>query len=309
MFPKNKIYILFIFVSILLASCKGNPTPGPSPSLPQPAKTTQSQLPTGTSTPVLPTATPEPMAATVNDGGVTLAEYNAELQRLQASLQESGKTMAAADEQTQVLNQLIDETLLADAAYKAGYTLDDAALQKHIDDLANQPGATMTLAQWMEKNFYREDSLKIALRRSLAAAWQRDQITAGAPQTADQVHVRQMLFLDPDTADRYYQQLQAGAKFATLAYVVDPETGGDLGWFPRNYLLLPEIEKAAFDLQPGAYSQIIKTAYGYQIICVEERDAQHPLSADARRAIQRQMLVDWLAAQRSQAKIQILVKP
>jgi peptidyl-prolyl cis-trans isomerase C len=267
------------------------------------------QQPTSTNTPVVPTTTPEPMAAIVDDGGITLAEYNAELQRLQASLQESGKTMAAADEQNQVLNQLIDETLLAQAAYKNGYTLDDASLQQQMDDLANQPGASMTLAQWMEKNFYSEESLKTALRRSLAAAWQRDQVTASAPQTADQVHVRQMLFLDPDTADRYYQQLQAGAKFATLAYVVDPDTGGDLGWFPRNYLLLPEIEKAAFDLQPGSYSQIIKTTYGYQIIYVEERDSQHPLSADARRSIQRQMLNDWLAAQRSQAKIQILVKP
>ncbi len=310
MFPKIKIYIVLLALSVLLSACKANSvTSSPSPTQAQPSKTSQPQQPTATSTPVLPTTTPEPMAATVNDGGITLAEYNAELQRLQASLQESGKTMVAADQQNQVLNQLIDETLLADAAYKAGYTLDDAALQKHIDDLANQSGATMTLAQWMEKNFYTEESLKRALRRSLAAAWQRDQITAAAPTTADQVHVRQMLFLDSDTADRYYAQLQAGAKFATLAFVVDPDTGGDLGWFPRNYLLLPEIEKAAFDLQPGTYRPVIRTPYGYQIIYVEERDSQHPLSADARRSIQRQMLNDWLAAQRAQAKIEILVKP
>ncbi len=294
---------------VFLAACKTNPTTSPSPSLPLPSQTVQAQAPTATATPVPPTQTPEPMAAIINEGGITLAEYNAELQRLQASLQESGKTMAAADEQKQVLDQLIDETLLAQAAYKAGYTLDDAGLQKHIDALANQPGAAVSLDDWMAKNFYTLESLKNALRRSLAAAWQRDQVTAAAPQTADQVHVRQMLFLNPDSADRYYQQLQSGAKFATLAYVVDPTTGGDLGWFPRGYLLLPEIEKAAFELQPGTYSQIIKTAYGYQIIYVEERDGQHPLSADARRSIQRQMLQNWLQEQRSQAKIQILVQP
>jgi len=309
MFPKIKIYALFFTVLILLAACKANPTSSPSPALPQASQTTQAQLPTTTYTPPLPTATPEPLAATVNDIGITLAEYNAELQRLQASLQETGKTMAQADEQKQVLDQLIGETLLAEAADKAGFTLDDAILKKHIDDLTNQPGATMTLADWMAKNFYTQDSLKNALRRSIAAAWERDQITASAPQTADQVHARQMLFLNPDTADRYYQQLKAGADFATLAYVVDPDTGGDLGWFPRGYLLLPEIEKAAFELQPGNYSQIIKTAYGYQIIYVVERDSQHPLSSDARRSIQRQMLDNWLAEQRSQAKIQILIQP
>lgn len=307
--PKIKIYTLLLTALILLASCKANPVSIPSATLPQASKTTQPQVPTATVTPNLPTATPEPLAATVNDAGITLAEYNAELQRLEASLQETGKTMAQADEQKQVLDQLIGETLLAETAYKAGFSLDDATVQKHIDDLSNQPGASMSLVDWMAKNFYSEESLKKALRRSIAAAWERDQITANAPQNADQVHARQMLFLNPDSADRYYQQLKAGADFATLAYVVDPETGGDLGWFPKGYLLLPEIEKAAFELQPGNYSQIIKTAYGYQIIYVVERDSQHPLSSDARRAIQRQMLDSWLAERRSQAKIEILIQP
>ena len=200
MFPKVKIYALFFTGLILLAACKANPVSSPPPALPQASKTAQAQLPTPTTTPNLPTATPEPMAATVNDTGITQAEYNAELQRLQASLQETGKTMALADEQKQVLDQLIGETLLANVAYTAGFTLDDASLQKHTDDLTNPPGATMSLEDWMAKNFYTEDSLKKALRRSLAAAWERDQIAASAPQTADQVHARQMLFLNPDTA-------------------------------------------------------------------------------------------------------------
>ena len=308
MYSRVSSLAILVIVAFTIAGCKATPTPtGPTFVTPPPSATATLFQPTLTLTPALPTPTPEPLAATVNGEGVSLSEYNAEIQRLQASLKDTGKTLQPADLQKQALDELINETLLAAAAVKAGYKLDDAAFQKHLDDLTAQAGGTQSLADWMKNNYYDTDSLKKALRRSMAAAWERDQLTASAPTTADQVHARQMLLLDSDTANLYYQRLQAGTDFATLAYVVDPDTGGDLGWFPKGYLLLPEIEKAAFDLQPGQYSPIIKTAYGYQIIFVIERDSQHPLSTDARRVLQQQLLANWLKEQNSSAKIEILV--
>jgi peptidyl-prolyl cis-trans isomerase C len=88
---------------------------------------------------------------------------------------------------------------------------------------------------------------------------------------------------------------------------VDPDTGGELGWFPRGYLFLPEIETAAFDLQPGEYSPVIKTAYGYHIVYVIERDAHHPLSPDAQIKEDRSFLETWLEDKRSKSQIQIIV--
>jgi peptidyl-prolyl cis-trans isomerase C len=298
--------ILLIILATILAACGAKPTA--TVAVPQPSDTATPFQPGATFTPVEPTPTPEPLAISVNGEGISLAEFNSEMQRFQASLKDTGKAVADKDAQNQVVNNLVDETLLAQAAFKAGYKLDDAALQKRMDDLTAQAGGTQALSDWMKKNSYSEDSLKVALRRSIAAAWQRDQITSGAPTTADQVHARQMLFLDSATADRYYQQLKAGADFATLAFVVDPDTGGDLGWFPKGYLVLPEIEAAAFALQAGQYSEVIKTTYGYQIVYVEERDNQHPLSADARRLIQQQLLENWLKDQHAQSKIEITIQ-
>ncbi|HVP20870.1 MAG TPA: peptidylprolyl isomerase [Anaerolineaceae bacterium] len=299
--------ILLISLLLLLSACGTKATA--SIVLPQPSATitVTAFQPGPTSTPLAPTPTPEPLAILVNGESISLAEYNAELQRFQASLKDTGKTIAAGDAQKQVVSNLVDETLLAQAAFKGGLDLDDAAVAKRITDLTTQVGGSQAFSDWMKKNFYSDDSLKVALRRSIAAAWQRDHVTSTAPTTADQVHARQMLFLDPDTADRYYQQLKAGADFATLAFAVDPDTGGDLGWFPKGYLVLPEIETAAFALQPGQFSQVIKTTYGYQIIFVQERDSQHPLSADARRLIQQQLLENWLKDQNAQSKIEILV--
>jgi parvulin-like peptidyl-prolyl isomerase len=292
-------------IAILISACGVNPTAAVT-TPPQGATSTPFQ-PSATFTPLPPTPTSEPLAATVNGAGISLAEYNAEMERLQASLKETGKTLQPAEQQKQIMDELVNETLLAAAAFKDGYKLDDSDLQKRIDDLTSQAGGADRLAEWMKNNFYTPTSLKIALRRNAAAAWERDQITAKAPTKADQVHLRQMLLLDQATADRYFNQLKAGADFATLAYVVDPDTGGDLGWAPKGYLLVPEIEQAAFGLEVGKYSPIIKTAYGYQIIYLIERDSQHPLSTDARGMIQQQLMDSWLKEQSSQAKIQIFV--
>ena len=305
---KLKFLIIPVVMAILLTACGSRLTPAVTVLAPAPVTTDTPALPTPTLTPAPPTPTPEPLALSVNGAGISLAEYNAEVQRLQTSLTATGKTLSPADLQKQVLDEFTSQLLLASAAGKAGYQLDDTTLQKHIDDLAAQAGGSDAMAAWMKDNFFESSSLKIALRRQMAAAWERDQLTAAAPTNADQVHARQMLLLDPDTANFYYQKLKSGADFNTLAFVVDPDTGGDLGWFPQGYLLLPEIEKAAFDLTPGQYSPVIHTTYGYQIIYVIERDGQHPLSTDARRALQQQLLDNWLKEQAAAAKIEILLQ-
>ena len=83
------------------------------------------------------------------------------------------------------------------------------------------------------------------------------------------------------------------------------KSGGDLGWFPQGYLTQPDVETAAFALQPGQYSDVIKSDLGYHIIYVIERDANHPLSVDARRALQEAKLKQWLADQKASATIVI----
>jgi peptidyl-prolyl cis-trans isomerase C len=308
---KTIIITLGLAALLLLTSCKpaqtatNQPIPpatqtGPTASPFQPAANTP--------TPPLPTATSVPLAAKVNNEGITQAEFDAELQRYQAALKEVGKEAALPDQVQTVIQDLIDQTLLAQAAAQAGYTLSDADLQKKLDDVIAKNGGAQSFAGWLTKNFYTENSFRSALRRSLAAAWQRDQVIAKAPATAEQVHARQMLLLNEDLANKLYAQLKAGADFATLALQVDPDSGGELGWFPRGYLLLPEIEAAAFSLQPGQYSAVIKTAYGYHIIFVVERDAAHPLSPDALKKAQAAFVQNWLKDRRSQSQIAVMVK-
>lgn len=71
------------------------------------------------------------------------------------------------------------------------------------------------------------------------------------------------------------RQLDAGGDFAELAkqYSEDQGTaprGGDLGWFQRGQMV-KEFEEAAFALQPGQVSEIVRTQYGFHIIKLEDR--------------------------------------
>ena len=77
----------------------------------------------------------------------------------------------------------------------------------------------------------------------------KQQILAEAGTTAEQVHARQILVTSQEEADAVMAQLAAGASFDDLAYEYDELTGGELGWFPRGYLLQPAVEDAAFS--PG----------------------------------------------------------
>jgi peptidyl-prolyl cis-trans isomerase C len=289
----QKIILPAIAVILIAAAC--NPTPAPA---------TPSASPTAVMT---PTITLEPMAVSINGVGVTLAEYQQELLRLQDAQSQLGITSNAEEQKQKVLADLTDQLLLEQGATQGGYMVDDSTLQSRIEQLAADMGGQDRLTEWQNTNHYTPDTFAQAMRRSIAAAWQRDQIINSVPDLADEVHARQILVQTEGTAGELLAQLKAGADFATLAMTYDPTTGGDLGWFPQGYLLQPEVETAAFALQPGQYSEVIKSAIGYHIIYVIERDANHELTPDARRALQEKKLSDWLDAAKAASQIVIAI--
>lgn len=256
-----------------------------------------------TATPEPPTATPEPMVATVNGEGITVAEFQVEFKQYKSAQAALGKTFDDQDATKTVLDNLISQTLLAQAARADGFALSESTLQSRMDALASQIGGADKLSAWESDHGYTDQSFRVALRRSVEAAWMRDKIISAVPAAADQVHVQQILFYNADDAQAVLNQLQNGADFNDLAMRYDPNTHGELGWFPKGYLLDPQIEQAAFSLPVGQYSNVIQTDAGFHIIKVLERDAQHPLSPDAYLTMQELALKDWLAQQRTQAKI------
>jgi hypothetical protein len=256
-----------------------------------------------TKTPLPPTPTPPPLAATVNGEWITEEEFQAEVDRYRTAQQNLGNDVTAGDAAKVVLDDLISQVLLAQAARADGYEITDADLGSRIDALSSDVGGADALAKWQSDHGYTDESFRSVLKRSAEAAWMRDKIIAAVPNTAEQVHAQQILLYNEDVARQVLDQLNAGANFADLAVLYDPNTAGELGWFPRGYLLEPALEEAAFSLEPGQHSDVIKTEVGYHILMVLERDSQHPLSPDAYLVMQEKALGDWLAQKRTESNI------
>jgi peptidyl-prolyl cis-trans isomerase C len=291
----------------ILAAC-GSITPEPTTVIPIGTQTIAASETDKVSTPspVKPTATPVPLAALVNGEPITLEEFRAELSQYSSAQAESGMNLAT-DAESIVLDNMINQVLLAQAAHESGYYSDESSLQARLDELAEKIGGIEALVDWYTEYGYSEPGFRIALARSIAAAWMRDQILAEVPTTAEQVHAKQILLYNEEQAKQVYDLLQSGQDFETLASSYDPFTHGELGWFPRCYLTQAEVDQAAFTLEPGEYSQVIQSDIGYHIIRVTERDPQHLLYPDAYIVVQIQALQEWLEARREMSEIKILL--
>ena len=295
----RELRMLFFFVLIGLLSACGENTPVVSVSTELP---TESAVPTATLTPLPPTATPIPMAVIVNGDGITLDEYEDELQRY-LSVQETATSGNQDDAEKVVLEDLISQLLLAQGADQNGFELSEAEFKSRLNDLVSAAGGEQAFDLWLQNQNYSQENFRKVLERSIKGAWMRDQILAGVPPSAEQVHVQQILLYNSDQASKALAEIESGRDFATVAADYDPITLGDLGWFPRNFLPHPEIEEAAFNLEPGEHSQVIETSVGYHIIMVVEKDMDRRLSPEARMVWQEKALRDWVAMQREQSNI------
>lgn len=290
---------MLLVIAMLLSACENEQAPSPTADTPLPIVD-----PTSTPTSLPPTPTPIPLAVTINGEAITLDEFDAELNRY-LSANENDEEIDSSAARTIVLEDLISQTLLMQAASEQGFELSEEEFSTRFENLILQAGGEDEFNGWMQRNGFDIESMKNALRRSIFAAWERDQILAEVPLAVPQVKIRQIFLLDADQANQILRDLESGREFATVAFEIDPLIGGDLGWVPRNFLLHKEIEEAAFALQPGEFSQVIETSVGYHIIQVVEVDEEHRLSPAARLIWQEIALRDWLDQRRSESQIEI----
>jgi len=285
---------LLVFI-LLLSACSSAPTPGVTPS-------PSTGSPTNTPTSIEPTAPPEPAAAVVNGERIPLAWFESEVSRFIFAGEGSEQPVEQSEAEGIVLQDLIDQVLLAQAAREAGTEITDQAIQENLEDVADE----VDLSAWMSAWGYTEEELRHALRLQMLAADQRNQIIETVPEVAQQVELRQVFAYTEAGAEEALLSLNSGREFEEVAFVYDPVTGGYLGWVPRGYLLIPSLEDAAFNLEVGSYSEIIESEIGYHIVMVLDIE-DRPLTTDAKLVLQRQALHDWLVEQRETSTIEVLI--
>jgi parvulin-like peptidyl-prolyl isomerase len=103
-----------------------------------------------------------------------------------------------------------------------------------------------------------------------------------------------MLFYSLSAAEITMEELDEGKGFFQLASTYDPQTRGDLGWFPEGYLTIPDLDPIIFSLDIGETSDIIETEIGYHIIKVLDKQENRPIDPAIRQILQEKALDDWL---------------
>ncbi len=265
-------------------------------------------------TPAPPTETLEPSVVSVDGVPIRLNDFEQEVHRFENAQRASGIDLATlGDYRGQILQALIDRLLLAQAARDDGEEIDDATLDSRIQALAAELGGNEAMGTWLAENDYTLEEFKATLEEEMLAARMVERIIEDVPVSLEQVHARHILVGTRAEAEELLAQISTGADFAELArlYSRDPSTrpsGGDLSWFPKGYLLVPEVEEAAFALQIGEVSGVVESTLGYHIVQTLEHTSRPP-APDALQKLRDQAVIDWLAAQREVAEIDIFIAP
>jgi len=299
-----KALIIIVGVALIATGCGSSGSETATPHDLPTAAINPIESPTPSAFPT-PTPIPIAVAAIVNGEVIPLSYFEHEVQRYKASFSEGETLPSDAEISEHVLNTLIEQQLLSQVARASGYTFTDQMLEEKIANLLAELGSGSALTSWMQANFYDDSEFRMALRLGSEAAWQRDQIAASVPDAVEQVRARQIFSRTAEEAQYALASLNSGVSFDELAWRYSPETGGELGWFPRGYLLFPAIEEVAFSLPVGLHSEIIQTEIGYHIIEVMEHVDSYPLTTDAKLSLQAKALADWLQAERAKAQIEI----
>ena len=92
--------------------------------------------------------------------------------------------------------------------------------------------------------------------------------------TATEVRASHLLVDDQETCQRLREEIVNGRDFAEVAREVSKcpsgAKGGDLGYFGRGRMV-PQFDKAAFELPVNQLSEPIQTQFGWHLLVVTEQ--------------------------------------
>ena len=259
--------------------------------------------------------------------------------------------------EAQIVDKMVVELLLDEKVARDKVNITEEEITEHITQMAasqNPPLSVDDLKALVEAGGRSFDEVKIRIKKGMG--YQKlfekqfndkvdvteDEINKyysenkSEFETAEQVRVSHILIkldaddpnVDPNQADvaakakadGLLKQIKDGADFAELAKAnsscPSSAKGGDLNFFGKGQMV-PEFEKAAFDLQPQQVGDVVKTQFGYHIIKVTDKkdanlisleQAKQDISEKLKQTKQAKLASDYVELLKAQADIVYPVK-
>lgn len=200
-----------------------------------------------------------------------------------------------------IITQLEDNEIVRQQAAKYGIKVTNKEVQAQYDTLVKEAGGAEKVKTTLEKLYgwtvsdFKDEISKSLLRQKLADKVLADEsLNASAKKLAEDIK----------------NQLNGGADFAELAkkYSQDgsASSGGDLGLISKGQTV-KEFEDAAFALEAGQVSGVVKSQFGYHIIKVTGKEGDQIRVSHI--LIKGVDFDAWLRDQRAKSKIKQYFQP
>lgn len=203
------------------------------------------------------------------------------------------------EQKTQLVDQLVNMTLAAQAAEKEGLQKDPKVAAR-IDLLRTQILAEAASEKYIKAHPVSETEMKA----------EYDAQIASMPK---EYKARHILVDKQETAESIIRELQAGGDFSKLAKAESKDSsaqsGGDLGWFSPQTMVKPFAD-AVMALEKGKYTTTpVQSEFGYHVIILDDvRNPEAPKFEDVKPQVemfvQRKKLQEYLDGLRKTAQIQ-----
>ncbi len=277
-------------------------------------------------------------AATVNGEVITFAQLEPVL-KLAGPLPVEIPEAQRRELQREALSMLIDDLLLQQFLRKHVPAADPAEVNKKMAELeAGLKQKKQTLAEFCRESHQTEAQLRTNIAHFLQwSAYARQRVGdaelqryfTGYRDFFDRVTVRASHIVVRVGAKASPGEVaQARAKLAELRKQIlagkfdfaqaakdhsqcpSAQTGGDIGSFPRKFVVEENFARVAFGMKPGEVSDVVQTDFGLHLIKVTERKAGQPADFNkVKEEVKEFYLEDLrqtlLAQLRKEAKIEI----
>jgi len=200
-----------------------------------------------------------------------------------------------------IIIQLENNLIIEQQARKYGIKVTNKEIQTQYDELVKNAGGVEKVKTTLDKLYgWTIDDFKEKIKQSVLQKKLAEKILADESLNAPA----------KKQAEDILKQIQSGGDFAELAkkYSTDgsASNGGDLGLISKGQTV-PEFEAAAFGLQEGQVSGVVKTQYGYHIIKATKKEGDQVRVSHI--LIKGADIDSWLKDQRAKAKIVQYFRP